>query len=245
VRRLLPGPPTPVDPLEAYADTPPDWLRIGMVMSLDGSVTDEDGWPDRLGSPADLRVFRTLRALADGIMVGAATVRTGRMGPHRPPPHLRERRQRDGKPPTAPIIVVSRSLRLDWSHRLCTEAAAPTIVVTCSAAVRRPPAAPVRLVVAGTDRVDLVAAVAQLRSEYGLRHLICEGGPTLATDLVNAGLVDELCLTIAPTLLGAAHHTQLLGDVPQRREVRLAALYEDGGTLLTRYQGLRPGTGAS
>ena len=217
MRRLLPGPVQEVDPYEAYGDTPADWLRVGMVMSLDGSVTDEEGWSERLGGPADLQVFRTLRALADGIMVGAATVRTGRMGPHRPTPQLRERRRRSGKPPTAPIIVVSQSLRLDWSHRLFTEVTAPTIVVTCAAAAQQPPPAPVRLVVAGVDRVDLVGAVARLRAEYGLRHLVCEGGPTLATGLVEAGLVDEFCLTLAPTLLGARHHTPALGDLSTRR----------------------------
>lgn len=237
MRRLLPGPAEEIDPLEAYDDTPPDWLRIGMVTSLDGSVTDEVGWTDDLGGPADLRVFRTLRALADGIMVGAATVRTGRMGPHRPGPRLREQRQRRGKPPTAPIIVVSQSLRLDWPHRLFTTATAPTVVVTSAAAAAgaRPPAS-VRLVTAGRHQVDLTAAITQLRTELGLRHLVCEGGPTLATGLLTAGLVDELCLTVAPTLIGARHHTRPFGELPTRTETRLTALYEEDGTLLTRYQ---------
>lgn len=236
MRRLLPGPPTPVDPLEAYADTPPDWLRIGMVMSLDGSVTDEQGWTDGLGGEPDLRVFRTLRALADAILVGAATVRSGRVGPHRPDRRLRAHRADAGKPPTAPIVVVTESMRLDWSHRLFTEAASATIVVTCAAAAAIPPPAPVRLLVAGDDRVDLTTTVRRLRDEYGLRHLLCEGGPTLATGLLAAGLVDELCLTIAPTLIGARHHTPPFGDLPDRRETRLSALYEDEGAVFVRHR---------
>lgn len=235
MRRLLPGPPTPVDPLEAYADTPPDWLRIGMVMSLDGSATDEQGWTDDLGGEADLRIFRTLRALADAILVGATTVRSGRVGPHRPDQRLRAHRAAAGRPPTAPVVVVTRSMRLDWSHRLFTEAASPTIVVTCAAAAVPPPA-PVRLLVTGDDRVDLAAAVRRLRDEYGLRHLLCEGGPTLAAGLLAADLVDEVCLTIAPTLLGSRHHTPAFGDLPDRRETTLSALYEDEGSIFVRHR---------
>lgn len=236
MRRLLPGPPAPVEPVEAYRDTPPDWLRVNMVMSLDGSVTDEQGWSDGLGGEADLRVFRALRALSDAILVGATTVRTGRVGPHRPRATLRQRRVAAGKPPTAPIVVFTRSMRLDWSHRLFTEAAAATIVVTRAAAATRRPAAPVRLLVAGDEEVDLAQAVGRLRDEYGLRHLLCEGGPVLATGLLAAGLVDELCLTVAPALLGARHHTPAVGELPGRLEPRLSALYEDEGSLFTRYR---------
>src|SRR4051812_25886236 len=110
MRRLLPEPAADIDPFEAYGDVPASgdvpWLRIGMVMSADGSVTDEHAWTDGRGGQADFGVFRILRALADGIMVGAATVRTGRIGPHRLRPELRARREAIGKPDPAPMIVV-------------------------------------------------------------------------------------------------------------------------------------------
>jgi Pyrimidine reductase, riboflavin biosynthesis len=137
MRRLLPEPAVDLDPFEAYGDVPGArdgaWLRIGMVMSADGSVTDERAWTDGLGGDADFRVFRTLRALADGIMIGAATVRTGRIGPHRLRPELRARREGIGKPAPAPIIVVSGSLALDWTLPLFT--AGESIVVTSAAAL--------------------------------------------------------------------------------------------------------------
>lgn len=235
MRQLLPEPPAEVDPFESYGDPRGDWLRVGMVMSVDGSITDEDRWTDTLGGAADLRVFRTLRALSDGIMVGANTVRTGRVGPHRPTGELRARRTAAGRPPTAPIIVVTRSLALDWSHRLFTEAA--TIVVTCAAAVAaRPTPAPARLVVAGDTGVDLAEAVRRLRTDLGLRHLLCEGGPTLATGLIDHGLVDELCLTLAPTLLGAAHHTTLFRVLAARVDLTLSALYQADGAVFARYR---------
>jgi 5-amino-6-(5-phosphoribosylamino)uracil reductase len=211
-----------------------------MVVSADGSVTDQEQWTDGLGGPADLRVFRALRALSDGIMVGAGTIRTGRVGPHRPTAELRAEREALGKPPTAPVIVVSRSLRLDWSHRLFVAAeTSPTIVVTSAAgaaAGRSGNEGRVRLLVAGETEVDLAEAVRLLRTELGLRHLLCEGGPTLATSMIARNLVDELCLTVAPTLVGGRHHTPLLADLEKRVDLVLAGLYEEDATLFLRYQ---------
>lgn len=242
MRRLFPEPACDLDPYVAYADVAAaePWLRIGMVMSADGSATDADGWTDGLGGAADFRVFRTLRALADGILVGAATVRTGRLGPARLRDDLRARR---GRPP-APIVVVSGSLDLDWELPLFTAAETPTLVVTCERALQRPVPDAVRpyLVTAGAAEVDLAAAVRALRERAGLRHLLCEGGPLLAAALLRAGLVDELCLNVAPTLLVGAGHTELLRAAPHGVpagapiELEPAAVYLDEGVLFLRYR---------
>ncbi|WP_030166386.1 dihydrofolate reductase family protein [Spirillospora albida] len=229
MRRLLPEPAADgLDPYELYGDRP--GLRVGMVMSVDGAVTDAEGWTDGLGGDADFRVFRTLRALADAVLVGAGTVRTGRLGPARLRPDLRERR---GGPP-APIVVVSRSLELDWTLPLFTAAETPTIVVTSEKARGSVPPT-VRAVTAGEDDIDLHAAVRQLR-DLGHEHLLCEGGPALTTSLLRAGLVDELCLNIAPTLLGSPRHTRLLGALDTPAEVEPAAVYLDEGVLFLRYR---------
>ena len=227
-----------LDPVDAYLDQADQFLRVGMVMSVDGSATDEQSWTDALGGAADLRVFRALRALADGILVGADTIRTGRVGPHRPAGALRERRAVLGRPRPAPIVVVSRSLRLDWSHRLFTEAESPTLIATCSAAPVKdiPQALRHQVLVIGADHVDLPELVRTLRTERGMRHLLCEGGPRLAAGLINLRLVDELCLSIAPTLLGARPHTRLLGELDQRIELSLSNVYFDEGVVFLRYR---------
>ncbi|GAA1550332.1 pyrimidine reductase family protein [Actinomadura kijaniata] len=231
MRRLFPGPVADVDPYEEYGDAPA--LRVGMVMTADGSVTDAEGWTDGIGGAADFRVFRTLRALSDAILVGAATARTGRLGPARLRADLRERR---GAPP-APIVVVSRSLRLDWTSPLFTGGETPTVVVTSRAAreAGRVPAS-VPVVTAGDREVDLGEAVRALREDHGYRRLLCEGGPALTTALVREGLVDELCLNIAPTLLGGAHHTRLLGALDGEVALEPTAVYLDEGVLFLRYR---------
>lgn len=221
----MPEPEGEIDPYEEYAVDGP-WLRIGMVMSVDGSVTDEEGWTDGLGGDADFRVFRILRALADGIMVGAATVRTGRIGPAKLNAELRKRR---GRPP-APIIVVSRSLDLDWSLPLF-QSGDPIVVTSDNA--KGPPC--VRVISAGVGDVDLPKAVRILREEHGLQHLLCEGGPLLTTSILRDGLADELCLNVAPTLIGGRYHTRLLGEA-SRQDLKLDAVYAEDQVLFLRYR---------
>jgi len=229
MRRLLPEPAAGVDPYEAYGDQP--GLRLGMVMSADGSATDAEGWTDGLGGDADFRVLRALRALTDAILVGAGTVRTGRLGPARLRRDLRARR---GGPP-APIVVVSRSLDLDWTLPLFTDAETPTIVVTSRDNRGKAPSG-IQVVAEGEDDVDLPAAVKTLREDLGYEHLLCEGGPALATALIRASLVDELCLNIAPALLGGPRHTRLLDDLDAEVPLDPAALYIDEGVLFVRYR---------
>ncbi len=70
----------------------------------------------------------------------------------------------------------------------------------------------------------------------GLAQVLCEGGPHLFGSLLAADLVDELCLTVSPLLIGPGPGRIVAG--PGRSEplpMRLAHLLEADGTLLTRY----------
>jgi riboflavin-specific deaminase-like protein len=205
MRSLLPARPGEVEPYDFYRPAEPraPWLRVNMVASVDGRVTDRDGVSGGLGSAGDLAAFRAQRALADAILVGAGTVRAENYGPHRIHRSVAQRRRADGRERPASIVVVSMSLDLDPGSPLFAEAAVPTIVITSasSSPERRERLSAVgEVIVAGDGRVDLTCGLAQLRSR-GLAHLLCEGGPILNTALLQAGLVDELCLTLAPRLM--------------------------------------------
>ncbi len=90
------------------------------------------------------------------------------------------------------------------------------------------------MLVAGDDDVDLPDAVAQLAAR-GLARLHCEGGPQLLTALVRSSLVDELCLTLTPLLLGTAP-ALLTAPLDAPLPLRLAHLvHADDGVLLARY----------
>ena len=64
------------------------------------------------------------------------------------------------------------------------------------------------MVICGKALVDLAVAVDDLRSR-GYHRVLCEGGPTLLGSVVGHGVLDELCLTISPVLVG--------GTIPRDR----------------------------
>ena len=244
MRRLHPDPAADVDPYEEYAvGDVAAHLRVNMVLSADGRATDREGRSGGLGGEGDKEVFRALRAQADAILVGAGTVRTEGYGPHRMRADLRERRILDGRPLPAPIVVVSRSLDLPFDGPLFTEAETPTIVLSCQAAPAEGRQAAARagiLLIAGEDDIDLALGVSTLGERFGLCHLLCEGGPTLNGPLFAAGLVDELCLTLSPLLVGDAGPS-LVGDLPEGRALTLRHVLEHDGELYLRYGMTRPG----
>lgn len=239
MRQLLPDRDEHLSLYDAYRPAEPHaaLLRVNMVTSLDGAATDENGRSGGLGGGGDRELFRTLRALADGILIGAGTVRQEGYGPHRLRADLRALRQADGRDHPAPIVVVSRSLELDFTAPLFAEAAVPTVVLTCEASPpqrRAQASAAGRVMVAGGEVVDLAEGITRLREELGLAHLLCEGGPTLNVPLFAAGLVDELCLTVAPRIIGGSG-PRILKTLDHPRDLRLTTLCEDGGELFARY----------
>jgi len=212
----------PEDLFDLYDESGPH-LRAGFVTSVDGGIS-VDGASAGLGTPADKAAFRALRTVCDAVVVGAGTVRDEEYGPVRFSPQAAQWRAAHGRSPDAPVVVVSRSGRVPDKVRQ-----GPVIV-----------AVPKGVEVDGgldvirtTEPHALVAAL----HERGLTRLLCEGGPGLLTTLVTAGVVDELCLTTSPTLLGEA--PGLLGLVP-RTDLRLASLvYDDPGVLLARWSVVR------
>jgi riboflavin biosynthesis pyrimidine reductase len=221
------------DLLDLYGADDHGLLRAGFVLSADGGAA-VGGGSRGLQSPADQAVFAALRAVSDAVVVGAGTARSEGYRPVRVRPEGRQWRAAHGRADLPVLVLVSRSLELDPADACFT---GPTVVITCAAADpgRRAALEQVAdVVVSGGDDVDLPGAVAALRGR-GLRRLLCEGGPMLLTALLTAELVDELCLTTAPVLLGTAP-TLLAQALPDPVDLRLVHLVDgEDGSLLTRW----------
>jgi riboflavin-specific deaminase-like protein len=239
-----------VDAAVAAEDrTPPPgrpWVLLNMIASVDGAATDQKGRSGGLGGPADRELFHALRAAADVIVAGAATVRTEGYGPPRVTPERVAARQARGQAPRPRMAVVSRSLRLDPHARLFAAAppGEPPIVLTSEIALATQPSAaaaralaPVATVwAAGSERVDWGVALRMLREELGARIVLVEGGPNVNGQLVAHDLVDEICLTVSPTLMcGLAD--RIVSDVVEMPAIplRLARVFADDDFLLLRY----------
>ncbi|MFI7405064.1 pyrimidine reductase family protein [Streptomyces sp. NPDC049541] len=219
---------------------PVPWLRANMVSTLDGAA-QHDGRSQPISSAADMRIFGTLRGLADVVVVGAETVRQEGYRPARARAEFAELRQAAGQPPAPAIAVVSASLDLDFSLPLFTSPVVPTLVLTGAAAapdrVAAAEKAGARVVIAGDGVGVEPARAVRALGELGHTRLLTEGGPRLLGQLVAAGVLDELCLAVSP-MLTAGDAQRIAGGpsvaVPQR--FVLASLLEEEGFLFTRYR---------
>lgn len=228
-------------PEQAPGSGPPrPWLRANMVSTLDGAGQHE-GHSQPISGAADMRVFGTLRALADAIVVGAETVRQEGYRPARARAEFAEARQAAGQGPAPAIAIVTAGLDLDFSLPLFTAPLVPTLILTGTGApsdrVAAAEKAGARVVVAGEGAaVDPARAVRAL-ADLGLTRLLTEGGPRLLGQLVAAEVLDELCLTLSPMLTaGDAQRVAWGPSVADPLRFELVSLLEEDGFLFSRYR---------
>ena len=207
-----------------FVERAPDerpYLFTNFVVSLDGRAT-LDGRSGPLGSEADTAMLVGLRKQAEAVMIGAGTMRAERYG------QLRHNRL---------VCLVSGSLELPWDAELFTCGEGRVVVFTSSE--NEPPETATDLhVVRHEGLVDLVEAMRYLRAEEGIRSLLCEGGPHLHAQLIEADLVDELFVTHAAKLAGG-EGPHLVAGLPEReRELEVAWLLHEPttGELFARYR---------
>jgi riboflavin-specific deaminase-like protein len=218
----------------ALADRP--YLVLNFVTTLDGRATI-DGRSGPIGDATDSEMLLRLRTRVDAVMVGAGTMRVERYGRMVPDPQLRAYRERTGLAHDPLGVIISNRFELPWDARLFTDGGGRVVIFTASD--REPPETATRVtVVRHPDGVDLDRAMEWLRKERGIRSVLCEGGPTLHGRLREAGLADELFLTIAPKIAGGEGPRVLEGALPDVDNVELAWLLESGSELFGRYRGM-------
>jgi riboflavin biosynthesis pyrimidine reductase len=190
----------------APADRP--YIALNMVSSADGKATVA-GRTAPMSGEADRELFHHLRTQADGILVGAGTVRIERYGRVTKTSELQAKRERDGSRLDAVAVIASRSGALPSDLGVLAEA---------------------RII------RDL-AELRELRAE-GIRSLLCEGGPHLNSTLFANGLVDELFLTVAPTVAGAGEALTIVEGtaLPAATDLELLTVHEADGHLFLRYR---------
>jgi len=176
---------------DRYAPAQENWVRLNMITSLTGSAVGPDGTSDTLTNRADRAILGVIRASADAIIVGAETVRAEG--------YLLPRRSR--------LAVITGSGDLA-GHRLDPDPDGPDdqVLLVMPDGAEPPPAAhgvTVVPVAASEGRMSATGILSSL-IDRGLRHIVCEGGPTLAAQFAADDLIDEYCVTAAPHLVPTA-----------------------------------------
>jgi riboflavin-specific deaminase-like protein len=130
---------------------------------------------------------------------------------------MREARVARGQAPYPLRVIVSNEGRIDVGQKIFqtdSAKAGPTVIFSTTRMPARYQKAlreKATLHLSDARSVDLAWMLQQLRRDYGVRSIACEGGATLFRALLEQDLVDQLNLTIAPYLFGGANAPTLTG----------------------------------
>jgi riboflavin biosynthesis pyrimidine reductase len=229
-------------------------LYANFVSTIDG-VTAIPSLPGSnklvaAGSAADRFVMGLLRACADAVVVGSGTfnasprsVWTAEQAYPDGADSFARLRTNIGRPQRAELVILSGSGALDPAHPAFSAGA---LVLTSDAGAARLegrlPAASTAISLGPSHQLDARATVAAL-TERGHRLILSEGGPRVIGTFLEAGLVDELFLTVSPVLVGRTplderfalvEGSDLLPDGPV--EARLLGIRRDADHLFLRYE---------
>ena len=183
-------------------------------MTMDGKITTRDFAPVDFTSAEDKQHLFRQRALADAVIIGHSTLKRDnvRLGL---PENLRGERRKHRQTPAPLRVIVSREGKIDSELKIFQSDISPILIFSTKRMPKEVRSSlhekNATLHLSDTEDVDLRQMLKILGRDYQVRRVACEGGPILFRSMLEAGLVDELNLTIAPYLFGGAEAPTLTG----------------------------------
>ena len=223
-----------LDDLSARDGRP--YVLVNFIASADGRATFQ-GKSGALGNESDHAVFHGLREHADAILAGTGTLRVERYGRILGKAERRERRVARSLEPEPLACAVTRTGAVPLDIPLFSEPEARVVVFTGTEIDVTGVAAQTDVVVVPAAELTLAAVLQRLYADFGVRLLLCEGGPSLFGSLLHEGLVDELFLTVAPKLAGGGPAMPITAGPELAAPASLKPVWvlERQGSLFLRY----------
>jgi len=193
---------------------PKPFVTANFALTWDGRISTRNGTPANFSSPRDKQRLLEIRSGADAVLVSAKTAAADRMTMGMPDAALREKRVKRKQAPYPLRVLLSNSGAIDPALPVFAKDFSPIVIFTT---VRMPEsqrgalAARADLWMHDGPSVNLPAMMATLRGEYGIKRLVCEGGGQIFRALLEAGLVDELHVTLCPRIFGGIQAPTLTG----------------------------------
>lgn len=235
-------------PVRRVRARPRPFVLVNMAMTADGKIATANRAVSAFSSPYDHHHLLLLRATVDAVMAGARTVdeQPINLGPG--PARYRRLRERKGLAPYNLRVIVSGSGTVNPRAEIFKHRFSPILILTTSrtpgAVRRRLRQVATAVKVCGKREINFRSALRWLRSQWGVRRLLCEGGGELNDALFRAGVVDELHLTLCPKIFGGRTAPTLaegLGvtKLAQATQLRLQSARRVGQELFLVYRVMR------
>ncbi len=203
------------------------WVRLKVAASLDGKTALNNGRSQWITGPEARRDGHAWRARACAILTGAGTVRDD-------DPRLTVRNVETERQPLR--VVVDSHLETPTTARILEGGNALVVAASedaAKAAALRKAGAEVIVLPNPQGKVDLPRLL-QALAERGANELHVEAGHKLNGSLLREGLVDELLIYFAPTLLGSGREMfplPELTDLAGRRDLKIVDLRRVGADI--------------
>jgi riboflavin-specific deaminase-like protein len=227
---------------------PRPFVTANFAMTWDGRISTRRGTPSDFSSPHDKRRLVEIRARCDAVLVSAKTVASDNMLIGLPDPALRTARAQRRQSPYPLRVLLTNSGRIDPSLRIFQSTFSPIVIFSTTrmpARLQSTLAGKADLWLHDAATVNLAGMMTTLRTEYGVKRLVCEGGAQVFRALLSAGLIDEIHLTLAPRIFGGRNAPTLTGMaadfLPRSIETRLRSMEVVDGECFLRYQIRRAG----
>src|SRR5436305_5571043 len=189
------------------------FVAVTFAMTVDGKVTTKNYAVDFTSREDKAHLIRQ-RALGDAVLVGHGTIENDNVRLGIPRGELRKERIARGQPPYPIRVIVSNKGRINPRLKIFQTDFAPIIIFYTTRMplkTREQLQEKATLYLSQARRVDLHWMLQELRHDYKVKYVACEGGPALFRSLLEQGLDDQLDLTIAPFLFGGKTAPTLTG----------------------------------
>ena len=219
------------------------FVTANFALTWDGRISTRRGTPADFSSKKDKRRLVEIRARCDAVLVSAKTLATDNMSMGLPDAALRAARTARGQREYPLRVLLTNSGRIDPTLRLFTKTFSPVVIFSTTrmpARIRAALAAKADVWLHESASVNLAAMMTTLRTDYGVKRLVCEGGAQIFRALLTAGLVDELHTTLCPRIFGGEKAPTLTGlpgaFLPASVPLTLKKMEVIGGECFLRYR---------
>jgi 5-amino-6-(5-phosphoribosylamino)uracil reductase len=212
------------------------YTAVNFVATADGRAAFQ-GRSVPLGDDADREIFLGLREHVDAVFAGTRTLRIERYGRMVSSAERRERRAQAGRRPEPLACVVTLSGEVPVEIPLFREPNAQIVIFSPRDPDLSGCAAQVEVVRLDRGELTLTTVLRRLRADFGVRSLLCEGGPTVFGALLQERVVDELFLTLAPKLAGGGSSPTITSgpELPELLGLEIVWALERAHSLFLRY----------